>query len=452
MEPTRPFATNIWQRIYESLWEIFHIFFRHYNFPCQLELVAVGNPNADSPAFLSGNYTLTVRRLLRALRGTDCWLLVANSRGSNVWCAAGMNEFTEHDVIDAINVSNIGHKVHHRRLIAPPYGAPGIDARAVKRETGFNIIWGPTHLDDIPRFIKNNYKRTNDMLQVQFGFQDRMEQALSTSLAYSLTIAVLALFWPRYIFSVVGMIFFSYCFAFALWNVFPRERRWLHTLSVGAVLSVLLVLFGQLCGWSAMEFLQWEATLVGIMVLLGGDACGSTPIYKTTIKHWLTEGNYESLFDPIIDPARCTNCMACVLVCPKDVYAARRSDEKKVVSVHPQECIECLACVKQCGDDAIYNRAGRYKGDVKTIPKLHEIMTRGWEHLRVEDRWVGVPTKLRSGLPIVVEASPASPDGKTAAAVGGVPAATETLENCRRSGDDGVVGARRRPHSTRRFQ
>ena len=101
--------------IKDILWETFHIFFRHFNFPCALGLRRVGNPNERSPVFLSGNYTLTVQRVLRKLRGCDCYLLVANSRGSNVWCAAGMNEFTEYDVIDVINVSGIKDLVRHRR-------------------------------------------------------------------------------------------------------------------------------------------------------------------------------------------------------------------------------------------------------------------------------------------------------------------------------------------------
>ena len=88
-------------------WETFHTFFRNFNFPCKLELIPLGNPNKNSPVFLSGNYSLVVERLKRVLEGTDCYLLVANSRGSNVWCAAGMNEYTEHDVIDAINVSDL---------------------------------------------------------------------------------------------------------------------------------------------------------------------------------------------------------------------------------------------------------------------------------------------------------------------------------------------------------
>jgi NAD-dependent dihydropyrimidine dehydrogenase PreA subunit len=95
--------------------------------------------------------------------------------------------------------------------------------------------------------------------------------------------------------------------------------------------------------------------------------------------------------------------MNCVLVCPKNVFAARRNGVKRVVSVHPRECIDCLACVKQCYDDAFFNRSGQYKGDVKSIPNLHDIMTRDWSHLKSEDRWLNHPVKVCSGLPVLAE-------------------------------------------------
>ena len=140
---------------------------------------------------------------------------------------------------------------------------------------------------------------------------------------------------------------------------------------------------------------------MGVILLMAMDACGSTPIYKTTVGHWLANGDYKSLFNPVIDPGRCTNCMNCVLVCPKNVFAARRDGVRRIVPVNPGDCIDCLACVKQCYDDAFFNRSGDYKGDVKSIPNLHQIMTRDWSHLETEDRWLGHPVVIRNGLPVL---------------------------------------------------
>ena len=49
--------------------------------PTEPGLRAVGNPDPQSPVLVTGNYDLTVRRVLRALRGLDAWLVVAPSGG-----------------------------------------------------------------------------------------------------------------------------------------------------------------------------------------------------------------------------------------------------------------------------------------------------------------------------------------------------------------------------------
>lgn len=397
-------------RVRLALWETFHIFFRHYNFPCELGLRRVGNPDADAPILLSGNYTLTVRRLLRELRGTDCWLLVANSRGSNVWCAAGMNEFSEYDVIDAINIAGLPELVKHTRIIAPPYAAPGVDVQKVKEETGYRIIWGPTHLNDLRRYLANMGRRTHDMTLVQFGFQDRMEQALSTSLAYCLTIAVLAFFRPKYVFRAMVMIFAVYCYGFAAWNLLPKEKMWRRSATVFGTLGIPMAALAKARDWKTSDIAIWEVTLMAITMLMAMDGCGSSPVYKSTIAHWLREGDYHSTFSPIIDPDMCTNCMDCQVVCPTDVFARRREGEHRMVVVKPENCIECLACVKQCDDLAIFNRSGQLKGDVKSIENLDLLMTRDWSHIADEDRWIGMPTTLMTGYQVVVEGKLAAND------------------------------------------
>ncbi len=389
------------KKVGDYLWQTFHTCFRNFNFPRELGLERIGNPSANSPVFLSGNYTLVVERLLRVLQGTDCYLLVANSRGSNVWCAAGMNEFTEHDVVDAINVAHLDAVVRHRQIIAPPYAAPGVDIRKVQQETGFHIKWGPTHLDDIPAYIRNGYKRTNDMIQVQFGLRDRFEQALANTCCYCMTIAIGLLAVPRYTLGVMALIAFAYMFWFCGWNWLPEERHWKRTLTVAGVIVAAIAGLGALRSWSSFTFALWEVTALVVVVLIGIDGCGSSAVYKTTALHWLTHGDYESLFDPVIDPERCTNCMQCVLVCPRNVFAAKRTGTYKVVAVHPEECIDCMACVKQCYDDAFFNRSGRFKGDVKSVANLEEIMTRDWGHLKGEDRWLHYPVRIRNGLQVL---------------------------------------------------
>jgi len=52
-------------------------------------LYRLGNPTTESPVFASANYTLSFDALRSALAGYDAYILVLDTKGINVWCAAG---------------------------------------------------------------------------------------------------------------------------------------------------------------------------------------------------------------------------------------------------------------------------------------------------------------------------------------------------------------------------
>jgi len=63
--------------------------FRLFPCPVPVGLIRIGDPGRDSPVLVTCNFYITVRRLIRRLRGLNAWLLVTDSKGVNVWCAAG---------------------------------------------------------------------------------------------------------------------------------------------------------------------------------------------------------------------------------------------------------------------------------------------------------------------------------------------------------------------------
>jgi NAD-dependent dihydropyrimidine dehydrogenase PreA subunit len=65
------------------------LLFRLFPCPTDTGLQRIGRPGRDSPVLVTCNFHLTVKRLRAAMRGTDAWLVIADSRGVNVWCAAG---------------------------------------------------------------------------------------------------------------------------------------------------------------------------------------------------------------------------------------------------------------------------------------------------------------------------------------------------------------------------
>ena len=158
-------------------------------------LYALGDPRADSPVFVTANYTLSFDALRSALAGIDGYILVLDTQGINVWCAAGKGTFGADELVHRIEVTRLGDVVGHRRLILPQLGAPGVAAHEVKSRTGFRVEYGPVRADDLPEYLKTR-AATPDMRRVRFALLDRLA-LIPVELVYVLLpmlVAVLALF------------------------------------------------------------------------------------------------------------------------------------------------------------------------------------------------------------------------------------------------------------------
>ena len=136
-------------------------------------LYSVGNPNVDSPVLVSANYKLTFDILRKNLAGLDCWLLILDTKGVNVWCAAGKGTFGTDELVHRIGSVQLSEIVTHRKLILPQLGAPGVNAHEVVKQTGFSVIYGPVRADDITTYIADGYEATREMRLVRFTLKDR---------------------------------------------------------------------------------------------------------------------------------------------------------------------------------------------------------------------------------------------------------------------------------------
>lgn len=137
-------------------------------------LYAVGKPNGDSPVLVSANYKLTFDVLRKNLAGMDCWLLILDTKGVNVWCAAGKGTFGTSELVHRVEAAKLSQVVTHRKLILPQLGAPGVSAHEVTRRTGFSVIYGPVRASDIQAFISSGCQATKEMRTVLFPFRDRL--------------------------------------------------------------------------------------------------------------------------------------------------------------------------------------------------------------------------------------------------------------------------------------
>ena len=137
-------------------------------------LYAVGRPDTNSPVLVSANYKLSFDSLRRELAGLNTWILVIDTDGINVWCAAGKGTFGTVEVVNRIRSVELDKIVSHRRIILPQLGAPGVHAHIIQEATGFRVSFGPVLARDIKAYIQAGFQATHEMRTVRFPLLSRL--------------------------------------------------------------------------------------------------------------------------------------------------------------------------------------------------------------------------------------------------------------------------------------
>lgn len=136
-------------------------------------LYAMGDPSAESPVLVSANYKMSFDRLRSALPRRDAWIMVLDTEGINVWCAAGKGTFGTNEIVRRVQSTALDQIVSHRTLVVPQLGAPGVSAHAVRRSCGFRVVYGPVRAEDLPAFLDAGLKAQPEMRRVRFDLGDR---------------------------------------------------------------------------------------------------------------------------------------------------------------------------------------------------------------------------------------------------------------------------------------
>lgn len=136
-------------------------------------LFAIGNPDIDSEVLVTANFKLTFDMLRKELEGINAWILVLDTKGVNVWCAAAKGTFSTRELVKRIKDNSLESIVSHKRIIVPQLGAIGVSSREVKKLSGFRVIYGPIRASDIPAFLRNDKKVERQMRQVTFTMYER---------------------------------------------------------------------------------------------------------------------------------------------------------------------------------------------------------------------------------------------------------------------------------------
>ncbi|HEX7585910.1 MAG TPA: mercury methylation corrinoid protein HgcA [Prolixibacteraceae bacterium] len=133
----------------------------------------VGKPNRDSDVFVSANYKLSFDALRKNLDSLNAWILVIDTKGINVWCAAGKGTFGTDNLVKSIKKTSLENMVNHRTIIVPQLGAAGVAAHLVKKQSGFRVVYGPVWAKDIKTFVQDRYKATPAMREMKFPMYQR---------------------------------------------------------------------------------------------------------------------------------------------------------------------------------------------------------------------------------------------------------------------------------------
>jgi len=137
-------------------------------------LYALGEPNERSPVLVTANYKMSFDRLREALSNRHAWILVLDTKGINVWCAAGKGTFGTDELVRRVEFSQLNRVVYHRELILPQLAGPGVAAHKVKKFIGFKVILGPIQATDLPAFLDAGMKATPNMRRKKFTMPERV--------------------------------------------------------------------------------------------------------------------------------------------------------------------------------------------------------------------------------------------------------------------------------------
>lgn len=330
--------------------------------PIAPRLIKIGNPDRSSPVLVTCNWRLTVRELMYRLRNEHLYLLVANSRGINVWCAAAGGHLTHHDVISIIKTSGIEEQVDHRTVILPQLAATGIDVAYIKRKIDWRAVWGPVSSRDIPEFLSGGREKTDRMRRVQFGLGRRMSVALGWAAQLSIPAVLIFAFvnWEA-ILPLIALIFGMSCALFVAFPLYKRflgrpSRTWagiafgfeqggIQLMLWGLFTTGLVVPAGVVGGESALFFFHWSLAGLVVTLFLTFDLAGSTPVYKS-VEH------EERAFSVILDVEKCRGTGICIEVCPRGCFDMDE-ENRKIMFARPDDCERCAACIVQCPFDAL---------------------------------------------------------------------------------------------------
>jgi hypothetical protein len=270
---------------------------RRYKYKVSPGLYAIGDPDEDGEVLVTANFKLTFDALRKELDGINAWILVLDTKGINVWCAAGKGTFSTQELVKRITENHLETIVKHKRVIVPQLGATGVSALDVKKQSGFRVIYGPIRASDIRAFLKNGKRAEKQMRQVTFTMYERfiltpveIQTILKPALITAFVLLLLAgigpgIFsfssvLPRGVISILALIAGIFAGAFVtpvLLPYIPSRKFAFKGILVGSIAALLPILFAASAVNGMAGYLALYLFSVTISSYLAMNFTGATP-------------------------------------------------------------------------------------------------------------------------------------------------------------------------------
>jgi len=324
----------------------------------------IGTPDRDSPVVVTGNFHLTVRRVEKALTSQNCYLLVVQSKGINVWCASAGGEMNTHSIIAALKTSDIASLVDHRELILPQLSAPGIDTELLRKVSGWKGKWGPIYASSLPELFVNGHTKTQEKRRVRFDLPFRIEMLFAMNFLLWLIFSAIALAIRPAWAVVMTLVFWGAGFIlYTGYYLLPFKSGWSKALMLAVTAIAVFVGISVHAAGSPWHYTGWMIFTSLVILSIGFDLKGIVGDQTSEAEAFLHRLGFESfgyLFRAqgvhtgfiTQDKSRCVNCNICGTVCPVDVYGIAKH-KKDVIIVDDSTCLKCNACVMQCPQKAL---------------------------------------------------------------------------------------------------
>jgi len=239
-------------------------------------LYAVGSPDRTSPVLVTANYKMTFDAVRKELAGVDAWLLVLDTKGVNVWCAAGKGTFGTKELVRRVDAVGLARRVSHRTRVLPQLGAVGVAAHETARATGFRVEYGPVHAEDLPAWLAAGRVATPAMRRVRFDVRDRLALApaelvftfkpalIALGAMFLLNVAGLGFYGLVDLYALAGALFVGCVLAPLLLPLLPGRMFALKGAELGLIWAVAVCLLN---GWPDAPTLAWPKALAYLLVL-----------------------------------------------------------------------------------------------------------------------------------------------------------------------------------------